>query len=416
MIDQLFPIGFQRYVTLPVLGSVMDSYSAWLHDQRYTRRSSMYELRMAAHVCRFLKKQGRRQVEDVGEKDLQACHLLFRRKFPKEAGSVRVLGRFLLEHGYVQPVTAPEPSRTDLHLNNFMAALLDARGLVRSTIRRQGQFAAEFLDWLKFEEEPDRLTSLSSGDIEGFIRHLGKRMGRVSLQKAIATIRNFLRFLATAGVVTPGLASQIDSPRVYRQEQLPRALPWTTVQAFLRSIDRKSAIGKRDYAVFSIMATYGLRAGDVAALTLDDIQWRAGRIRICQSKTGEPLELPLTDDVSSAIYDYLKRVPRYGKYRQVFLRLRAPGGAIKTTTVTEAFQSWSIKSGLDIPFKGTHCLRHSYALHLLRHGLPLKTIGDLLGHRSPESTGAYIRLATDDLRDVALHVPTSTKRQKEGLS
>ena len=84
--------------------------------------------------------------------------------------------------------------------------------------------------------------------------------------------------------------------------------------------------------------------------------------------------------------------------------------------MTEAFQSWSIKSGLDIPFKGTHCLRHSYALHLLRHGLPLKTIGDLLGHRSPESTGAYIRLATDDLRDVALHVPTSTKRQKEGLS
>ena len=128
MIAQVFPIGFQRYVTLPVLGSVMDSYSAWLHDQRYTRRSSMYELRMAAHVCRFLKKQGRRQVEDVGEKDLQACHLLFRRKFPKEAGSVRVLGRFLLEHGYVQPVTAPEPSRTDLHLNNFMAALLDARG------------------------------------------------------------------------------------------------------------------------------------------------------------------------------------------------------------------------------------------------------------------------------------------------
>ena len=368
MIAQVFPIGFQRYVTLPVLGSVMDSYSAWLHDQRYTRRSSMYELRMAAHVCRFLKKQGRRQVEDVGEKDLQACHLLFRRKFPKEAGSVRVLGRFLLEHGYVQPVTAPEPSRTDLHLNNFMADLLDARGLVRSTIRRQGQFAAEFLDWLKFEEEPDRLTSLSSGDIEGFIRHLGKRMGRVSLQKAIATIRNFLRFLATAGVVTPGLASQIDSPRVYRQEQLPRALPWTTVQAFLRSIDRKSAIGKRDYAVFSIMATYGLRAGDVAALTLDDIQWRAGRIRICQSKTGEPLELPLTDDVSSAIYDYLKRVPRYGKYRQVFLRLtrdRHPNG-IGCGSARRFEADPGTGSGSDISRRRDRC---RWSLSVRPHGL-----------------------------------------------
>jgi len=416
MISQLFPRDFHRYVSLPVLGPLMDSYAAWLHNQHYTHWSSIYELRMAAHVCRFLKNRGKRQVEDVGEQDLKACYLSFRRKFPNKAGSARVLTRFLLDGGFVQPATAPEQGPVEVHTSAFMADLKDARGLAPSTIRRQGQVAAEFLDWLKFEEKPDCLTSLSSGDIEGFIRHLGKRMGRVALQKPIATIRNFLRFLIAGGLITPGLESQIDSPRVYRQEQLPRSLPWTTVQSFLRSIDRKSGIGKRDYAVFSIMATYGLRAGDVAALTLDDIQWRAGRIRICQSKTGEPLELPLTDDVSSAIYDYLKRVPRYGKYRQVFLRLRAPGGGIKTTTVTEAFQSWSTKSGLDIPFKGTHCLRHSYALNLLHHGLPLKTIGDLLGHRSPESTSAYLRLATDDLRDVALHVPTFIKRQKEGLS
>ena len=100
-------------------------------------------------------------------------------------------------------------------------------------------------------------------DIEGFIRHLRKRMGRVGLQKPIATIRHLLRFLADRGVVAHGLDSQIDSPRVYRQEQLPRALPWTTVQAFLDAIDRDTAMGKRDYAMFSLMATYGLRASDV---------------------------------------------------------------------------------------------------------------------------------------------------------
>ncbi len=155
------------------------------------------------------------------------------------------------------------------------------------------------------------------------------------------------------------------------------------------------------------MATYGLRACDIVALTLDDIKWRAGRIRICQTKTGNPLELPLMHEVSSVLYDYLKRVPRYGKYRQVFLRLKAPGGILKSTAVTAAFQAWSRKSGLDIPLKGAKCLRHSYAIHLLRHGLPLKTIGDLLGHRSLESTAVYIRLATDDLREVALHVPIS---------
>lgn len=416
MIAHFFPKGFQRYVSLPVLGPLMDPYAAWLHDQRYTRRSSRYELRMAAHVCRFLKNRGMRRIEDVGEQDLQACYLLFRRDFPNEAGSARVLTRFLLERGLAQPTAATEQGPAEIYTNAFMAQLQYARGLAPSTIQRQGQLAAEFLIWLKFEDEPDRLASLKGQDIEGFLRHLGKRMGRVALQKPIATIRNFLRFLAAEGVIAPGLESQIDTPRVYRQEKLPCALPWTTVQAILRSINRKTAIGKRDYAMLSLMATYGMRACDVVALTLDDIQWRAGRIRICQSKTGNLLELPLTHEVSSAIYDYLKKVPRYGSYREIFLRLKAPRGILKSTAVTEIFQAWSKKSGLEIPFKGPRCLRHSYALHLLRHGLPLKTIGDLLGHKSLESTAEYIRLATDDLREVALHVPGSSEQQKEGRS
>jgi len=413
MIAQVFPKEFPRYLSLPVLGPLMDPFAAWLHEQQYTHRSTRYELRMAVHVCNFLKRQGFQRVEDVGEQDLETCYRLFRRKFPNEAGCVHVLERFLLECGYVQASPAPDPSGADIHLNAFMTHLRDARGYAPCTIRRQVQFAAEFLKWLSFESAPERLSSLSQHDIEGFVRHLGKRMGRVGLQKPIASIRNFLRFLASGGFIAPGLDSQIDTPRVYRQEQIPCSLPWTTVQAFLSSIDRDTAIGMRDYAMFSLMATYGLRACDIVALTLDDIKWRAGAIRICQTKTGNPLELPLTHEVSSALYDYFKRVPRYGEHRQVFLRLKAPGGILKSTAVTEAFQAWSRKSGLDIPFKGAKCLRHSYAIHLLRHGLPLKTIGDLLGHRSPESTAVYIRLATDDLREVALHVPAPVEEQKE---
>jgi site-specific recombinase XerD len=416
MITQIFPKDFQRYLSLPVLGPLMDSFAAWLQDRHYTWRSTRFELRMAARVCGYLKRRGVRKVVDLSEQHLQACYRLFRRKFPGEAGSVRVVATFLFEHGWVQRSPAPQPSRTDVHLNAFMAHLRDARGYAPSTIRRQVDLAREFLVWLNFENEPHRLSSLNIEDIEGFIRRLGKRLGRVAMQKPIATMRNFLRFLAAGGVVAPGLDSQIDTPRVYRQEKLPRSLPWPTVQAFLRSINRDVAIGKRDYAMFALMATYGLRACDVVALTLDDIQWRAGRIRICQSKTGQPLELPLTDEVGSAIYDYLRKVPRYGAFRHLFLRIKAPGGILKSTAVIEAFQAWTRRSRLDIPFKGVHCLRHSYALNLLRHGLPLKTIGDLLGHRSPESTATYLRLAIEDLRGVALHVPTVTKQHKEGRS
>jgi integrase len=182
-------------------------------------------------------------------------------------------------------------------------------------------------------------------------------------------------------------------------------LPWLTVQAFLQSIGRNTAAGKRDYAIFSLIAAYGLRACDVAALKLEDIKWRAKCIRICQTKTGSPLELPLIDEVGLALYNYLKGVPRYGNYRHVFLLLKAPGGILKPRVVIRAFGRWAQKSGLDIPYKGPHCLRHSYAIHLCRQGIPLKTIGDILGHITPESTAGYIRLKTEDLRGVALNIP-----------
>ena len=406
MIQQFFPNGFQRYLSLPLLGSLMDSYATWLLDQQYTWRSGRYELRMAARVCAYWKRRSILRIEDLHEQHLDDCHRLFRRKFPDEAGSVKVLARFLMASGVVRRSAAPEPTAAEAHLNAFAAHLRDVRGYVPATIQRQVGIASEFLDWLHFAKAPERLSSLSMKDVEGFLRRLSKRMGRVGLQKPIAILRNFLRFLATSGVIAPGLDRQIDRPRIYRQEQLPRALPWPTVQQFLRSIDRRQAIGKRDYAMFSLMVSYGLRACDVVALLLEDILWRAGCIRIRQTKTGNFIELPLTDPVGSAICDYLTKVPRYTGHRQVFLRFRAPGGLLKSTAVIEAFQAWSAKSGLDIPFKGVHCIRHSYAIHLLRQGVPLKSIGDLLGHRSPESTAVYLRLATEDLRTVALPLPS----------
>lgn len=409
MIIQIFPQGSHRYLSLPVLGPLMDRYAGWLQEQRYAWRSTRYELRMAAHAAAYLKRRAVRRVEDVSEQHLAACHLLFRRKFPDEAGSVHVLVRFLNASGRLKKSAAPPPGPVDTLAGAFMAHLREVRGYAPSTVQRQGHIVGEFLTWLRFKGVPDELASLRPIDIEGFLRHLGRRMGRVGLQKPIATLRGFLRFLAAGGAAPAGLDGIIDTPRVYRQEQLPRSLPWSTVASFLGSIDRDSAIGKRDYAIFSLIATYGLRACDVVALTLDDILWRGERLRIRQSKTGHALELPLTNAVGSAIHDYLAKVPRYGSYRQVFLRLKAPGGTLKPTAVIEAFQAWSIRSGLEIPFKGVHCLRHSYALHLLRQGLPLKTIGDLLGHQSPECTTVYLRLATEDLRTVALPVPSSAR-------
>jgi site-specific recombinase XerD len=157
--------------------------------------------------------------------------------------------------------------------------------------------------------------------------------------------------------------------------------------------------------MFFLMATYGLRNCDITDLTLSDIHWSAGEIRLVQRKTGHPLVLPLTDAVGSVLLHYLRNGRAHSAYRQLFLRAVAPISPLGRTAVTDAFRARVKRSGLTIPFRGSHCLRHSYAIHLLRQGTSIKTIGDLLGHRTAESTSVYLRLAIDDLREVGLAVP-----------
>jgi site-specific recombinase XerD len=223
----------------------------------------------------------------------------------------------------------------------------------------------------------------------------------------VAHLRSFLRFLATKGQCPSGLDATIDTPRLYRLEQLPRALPWETVQALLQSIDRHTAIGLRDYTMLVLIATYGLRISEVAALTLDHVHWREGWLQVPRCKTRDVLHLPLTDRVGEILVQYLQHArPAHVPCRALFLRSRTPIRALGPTAVSMVFDRWAKRSGLAIPFYGAHCLRHTYAVHLLHTGASLKTIGDLLGHRDRDSTYVYLRLATEELRDVALPVPT----------
>jgi len=203
----------------------------------------------------------------------------------------------------------------------------------------------------------------------------------------------------------------IDTPRVYRLEQLPRSLSWEMVNALLLSIERESGYGIRDYTMLFLIAMYGMRACEIVSLTLDDIDWRGGIIRVPQRKTSNQLVLPLTDAVGEVLIEYLKKSRPKLPFRELFLRVRAPHGPLKPTAVNEVFQLRVRKGDLNIPYQGTHCLRHSYAVYLLRQGISVKAIGDMLGHRSAESTCVYLRLDIEDLRTVALPVPKGPEVQ-----
>jgi len=406
MLNDLFPRKSARYCALPLLGPIVDDFDTWLSGQGYRRGTRRQQARALVRIDRDLRRQGHRQWQRVRSANLEACWSRYRRRDPDMAATIRGLLRFVQERSLLPPVPAPVTRVTAL-ANIYGAALQDLRGLAPVTIRQHATTAAHFLAHLDYRIAPERLAGLTAADVEAFVRETGKRLSRASLQHTVAQLRGFLRFLTSHRLVRPDLDRQIDTPRVYRQEHLPRSLPWPTVRRLLQSIDRSTAQGLRDYTMLFLIATYGLRACEVVALTLDAIDWRGRRLHVPQRKTGTPLVLPLTDAVGTILLRYLRRGRPSSPHRQLFLRQRAPAGVLKPTAVCEIFQKWVRRSSLPIPFQGPHCLRHSYAVALLRRGVGLKTLGDLLGHRMAESTCAYLRLATDDLREVALAVPRS---------
>ncbi len=414
MLRSLLPKSHNKLLCLPLLGPITDDFDDWLVANSYAAGSRKHIIRMLPHLDADLRRHCVRDVSDLTHVLLHACWRRFIKIYPTKAGAVRSLERYLVTTSVIAAhgiETARRPVSAVLS-NEYGNHLRKVRGFADSTIGHHLYTARCFLNHLKVKKVP--VSSIQPEDIETYIKQVGKRLSRASLQHEIAAVRGFLRFLSTEGTIRPGLDCQIDTPRLYRLEQLPRAVPWDMVTELLRSIDTKSAMGIRDYAMFLLIATYGLRASEVVGLSVDDILWRQGILRIHQRKTSSPLELPLTNEVMAAVAKHLKRTPPPAPYRRVFLRMRAPLGVLKPTAVTEAFQAMVRKSGLACPYQGPHCLRHAYALHLLKKGTRLKTIGDILGHRTAESTSMYLRLAVSDLREVALAVPGKQYSRKEG--
>jgi integrase/recombinase XerD len=417
MLEAIFPKTHHRYAALPLFGSCVDDFARWLSQCDYRPESIRVMLGPIGQVDQWLRSHGTHQLSELNAPVLEACWTHLYRRNATLGGLFRAMARYLKSTGVLRPTPPPPLTPGQQLLAAYTEHLVHVRGLAQRTIEQHRRSAGEFLDHLDYNTQPACLEGLQASQIEAFVCRSAARLGRGSQQHLVAYLRSFLRFVATQGQCRAGLDTTIDTPRLYHLEQLPRALPWATVQALLESIDRRTTTGLRDYTMLFLIATYGLRVSEVAALTLDDLHWREGWVRVPRCKTRSVLHLPLTDHVGAALVHYLREArPADVPYRALFLRSRTPRRALGRTAVSMVFDRWAKRSGLAIPFSGAHCLRHAYAVHLLRTGHSLKTIGDLLGHRDSDSTYVYLRLATEELRDVALPVPTMSTlpRPSEG--
>jgi integrase/recombinase XerD len=221
-------------------------------------------------------------------------------------------------------------------------------------------------------------------------------------------VRSFSRFLLATGRISIALADSVISPAQPKFERPPRALPWEDVQRLLRAVDTSSARGLRDYALLLMMSTYGLGAGEAIRLKFEDIDWAAGTIKLVRAKTGVAFTLPMLSAVAEALALYLRDGrPRNTPTRHVFIQMMTPFGPLSCASpVRHILIKHAKVAGLNAPYLGSHVLRFSNAARQVDLGIRPRVLSDLLGHRDSESISAYVRIATESLRDISLPVPT----------
>jgi site-specific recombinase XerD len=286
----------------------------------------------------------------------------------------------------------------------FEAYLLEARALARATIVNYLPFVHGFLKD-RFGHGPVTLAHLCANDVVRFVQRQVPRLHLKRAKLMTTALRAFLRYTRYRGEVTLDLAAAVPIVANWSMTSIPRAISAEHVRQLLTSIDRRTPIGRRDYAVLLLLARLGLRASAVAFLELDDIDWTAGRLYV-RGKGAQRLELPLPADVGKAIAAYLHHGRPVSTSRRVFLRAKAPIRGFWGVGGIDSIILHSLeRAGIDAPTRGAHQFRHGLACEMLRHGASLSEIGQLLGHSHPQTTTIYAKVDLQALRTLALPWP-----------
>ena len=276
-------------------------------------------------------------------------------------------------------------------------------GVAETTINGEIDVVGRFLHFLQHRHR--RLSHACLADVDDFVGHLGKRMTPKTLSGWCSVLRVFFRFLRSVGRVRCDLASAIQGPKVLLCDRPPKTLTKHELHRLLASISRGHSSGRRAFAVLLLMISYGLGAAEVSALDLDDIDWRAGTIRVRRPKTGTTTLLPLSPAVARAVVAYVRKGrPQTATSRALFVQRAMPHPRMSPSAVRNCVRDHARAAGVRGGI-GAHVLRHTHAGLQIDGGASAKIVGDILGHRDPSSTSAYVRVALGRLRGLSLPVP-----------
>jgi integrase/recombinase XerD len=282
----------------------------------------------------------------------------------------------------------------------FFDYLCEERGLRDNSVKQYTHHLRQFAAYLNTIGLRD-LRHLSPPIFSGFVIDLSQRVSWASVRNACGVLHVFLAYLYRERILPKDLRNAVEPPQTYRLAKIPRAITWDEVRRLLEAVDRRTTVGRRDYAMLLMLVTYGLRAREVAALTLDDIDWRQERLRIPERKAGHSTGYPLAPSVGQALVDYLQQGRPPTTDRHVFFRTLAPQQPITHAAVSARAAHYLHKIGVCVPRLGSHTLRHTCGQRLVDAEFDLKVIGDYMGHSSPASTEVYTKVDIEGLRDIA---------------
>jgi site-specific recombinase XerD/transposase len=227
-------------------------------------------------------------------------------------------------------------------------------------------------------------------------------LAKTTVREGCGVLRVFLRYAHREGVLGRDLSGTVGWPQAYRLATIPRSITWSEVDRVLGYVDRRTPCGRRDYAILLLLVIYGLRGREVAALRLDDIDWKRERLAVPERKAGHSTAYPLSPPVGDAIVDYLRHGRPATTDRHLFIRSLAPIRPLGAAAVSACARRYLLLAGVDVPRPGSHTLRHTCVQRLVDAEFSLKEIGDFVGHRSPASTEIYAKVAIESLRQVSL--------------
>lgn len=381
-------------------------FKAALADAGYTPLSTVPQLRLMAHLSRWLDAHALTPGDLTAERI--AAYLRDRRTGHSQMHTRRSLAPLLgvLASEGVLPAEPPSESEsaTDRLLAAFERYLRCERGIGEATVPAYLARTRRFLAGLPAGRGVESITAhdvIAAVLAESATRSVG------ATQYFVAALRALLRFGHLEGLLARDLSGAALPITGRRRSTLPQGLDESAVRALLRACDRRQWIGRRDYAVLLVLVRLGLRAGEAAALTLDDIDWRAGEI-VVHGKGRRLDRLPLPADVGTAVAAYLRHGRPTTERREVFLRTVAPLGPLSRGGVSFVVRRASRRAGL--PPIGAHRLRHTLACAMVGAGVPLPAIGGVLRHRSLVSTATYARVDIDALRRLAQPWPAECVR------